>query len=386
MSSSIAFITPFEDHGELHVIARRTYTFGVSGRCALADEQSSLTLEPEYGPEDAHGAAALISDSDLWCATKSGTDVVVQGSAHCAHAVPRTTAAVGVVTSDGMAHAERSARRVVVTGERTVETVRGKLSFSEPERFVSMPITYERAYGGRDVRADRAHPDEVGDAIASALGIQCSPHTYVRNPIGRAFVVHPERDALEGLALPNIEDPADLLTPERLAIGDRARWPSAPRPASFDWCDLAWFPRLAALGFCPPHDMAAGDIWEVRCGYLPEAAVSSGGTPFREPRPSLASHGASPPLVLPRAVELEGLLLEGLHRAMPRLCIALPSERPQLIARVREPIELSPRLATVIVQPDLDRLTTVWCGSVEVAITDAYSQSEPPHAVRWRTT
>ena len=34
---------------------------------------------------------------------------------------------------------------------------------------------------------------------------------YARNPMGRGFVLRASREAVDGRALPNIEDPADLL-------------------------------------------------------------------------------------------------------------------------------------------------------------------------------
>ena len=74
-----------------------------------------------------------------------------------------------------------------------------------------MPIRYERAYGGRDEQSD---PD--------------IPLHYPRNPMGTGVALRNDRDRVDGLALPNIEDPDDLLAPERVIMEAPERWPLSP--------------------------------------------------------------------------------------------------------------------------------------------------------------
>lgn len=76
-------------------------------------------------------------------------------------------------------------------------------TFTEPAAFLTMPVRYDRAYGGRDEMTRRC------------------PLRYARNPMGRGFVLRASREAMDGRALPNIEDPADLLTPQRCACSSR---------------------------------------------------------------------------------------------------------------------------------------------------------------------
>lgn len=90
--------------------------------------------------------------------------------------------------------------------------------FMEPEPFTEMPIRYERAYGGIDLHAD---PE--------------MPFFYPRNPLGRGVVLANTHDSLEGLLLPNVEDPADLLTPERLVMSEIEQWNHQPLPAGCGW-------------------------------------------------------------------------------------------------------------------------------------------------------
>ena len=72
-----------------------------------------------------------------------------------------------------------------------------------------------------------------------------------RNPLGRGFAVARRADVLDGLELPNIEDPADLLTPERLCAGEYANWPNQPKPAGLGWAPKTSLPRAALAGVLP---------------------------------------------------------------------------------------------------------------------------------------
>ena len=97
--------------------------------------------------------------------------------------------------------------------------------------FTSLPIRYERAYGGRDEHS-------VADI----------PFHYPRNPMGTGVVL---RDAAMWWtdSLPNVEDPDDLLTPERVIMEAPERWPlQPPLPAGFGWRQRNWFPRSGAPG------------------------------------------------------------------------------------------------------------------------------------------
>jgi hypothetical protein len=83
-----------------------------------------------------------------------------------------------------------------------------------------MEIRYDRAYGG---------VDEVSDPSI--------PFHYPRNDRGRGVALRNVRERIEGLALPNLEDPEDRITPERLVIGDPDRWNAKAccRPTTRHW-------------------------------------------------------------------------------------------------------------------------------------------------------
>jgi len=167
---------------------------------------------------------------------RPGTDIWVLGHAH----TPRPVQAMTVTLEIGPVR-----RTLLVVGDRRW---RADGTFSEPEPFERMPLSYARAYGGRF----------TDDAAA---------HVYPDNPEGRGFVPHAGG---VGTLLPNIEWPDDRVTTWRCRpqiagfapVGGAApmhvarsvvRDPEAP--AGFR-LGPAWFssahPRLI-LGALAPH-------------------------------------------------------------------------------------------------------------------------------------
>ena len=117
-----------------------------------------------------------------------------------------------------------------VTGDRRCSYREGAAPvFTDPEPFTEMEIRYDRAYGGRD---EKSMPD--------------IPFMYPRNFMGVGVVLRNVKEAVEGLPLPNIEDPQDLLTPERLFIEEPDRWHLQPLPQGFGWRQRTWYPRCGA--------------------------------------------------------------------------------------------------------------------------------------------
>jgi hypothetical protein len=124
---------------------------------------------------------------------------------------------------------------LVVSGDRVAHHRPGKDPiFSDPVPFTEMPIRYDRAYGGVDVRSDPT-----------------MPATYMRNHIGRGYVVCNTAEAVNGLELPNIEDPSDQLTPERLCCGHFMHWERQPLPDGLSWFAKYWQPRAGLAGVMP---------------------------------------------------------------------------------------------------------------------------------------
>ncbi|APR88186.1 putative exported protein [Minicystis rosea] len=115
-----------------------------------------------------------------------GIDVLVGGTVRQPNGVPRDHLDVEIEVG------RTFRRRIAVFGDRRwVRDDSGALAPSAPEPFVSMPLAYARAFGGR---------------AATEYGVDMP---YGKNPEGIGFCLD-EATAL-GNPLPNLEDPASLV-------------------------------------------------------------------------------------------------------------------------------------------------------------------------------
>jgi hypothetical protein len=346
----------------LTVVAKRTYRLRPGGKVALADEQVPVVTEPRRDE-----AGCLVDDVDA-VATKHGTDLVVKATAYAPGGRPARRLDAAVTVAGALRHSVR------VVGDRVCRWRDGRLEITDPEPFTSMPITYDRAYGGSDESA-REELDTLGlAALQPYVPFDLSgenPCVYARNPAGRGYLIHAGEHA-DGLRLPNIEDPADGLTAARLPVENAARWFTRPMPAGLGWLDWSWFPRSAFLGLTSelgpwdelprPEDQP---IREQRMGYLP-ADMFTAPKPIEEAFSTRALNGATPGLVLPFLDGSEEIALEHLDAAHPVYRFRLPGERPRLVVApvADEPKEARAQLFAVIVEKDAERVSLVWGGSV----------------------
>jgi hypothetical protein len=216
----------------------------------LFDFWSDETLEPRFPP-----------GSDYWLLKRS-TDVVIRGSAFAPGGRPTPSMFVS-------AQIGRTAKRIAVFGKRLVEWDRGRPRLGRPEPFAEMPLLYQNAYGGLDNRVPIPADLEEDYMRAVSLGMQFDhPGLYPRNPVGKGYLVLP--DPVDGVELPNLEDPADLLTAERLCTRKPDLWYRQPLPWCFEWTVGLTFPRYLFMGvdawFPPPDDST---LPEVRRGFIP---------------------------------------------------------------------------------------------------------------------
>lgn len=98
---------------------------------------------------------------------------------------------------------ERFLRRVTAIGDRRWIRQDGSLVPGTPEPFVSMPLSYDRAFGG-------------------AVETENGPCAWPPNPAGKGFYLTPEQ--AEAQPLPNLEDPEHRIVsiadhPEPMATG-----------------------------------------------------------------------------------------------------------------------------------------------------------------------
>ncbi|MDY6991277.1 MAG: DUF2169 domain-containing protein [Pseudomonadota bacterium] len=173
---------------------------------------------------------------------KLATDIIFIGNAYAPDAVESLTATlqVGAYQKD-----------ILVIGDRYCQFNGSKTlpSFTEPQPFTEMPIRYERAYGGVDIYA---HPE--------------LSYPYPRNPLGKGFVLNNNKQAIQNLPLPNIEDPLDPLTPERLLVEHIDHWSKQPFPQSLGWYPKYCQPRAGYAGILPADKPYAD---QMRAAYRP---------------------------------------------------------------------------------------------------------------------
>ncbi len=194
----------------LATAVKATFTISPQSELSLAEEQRPLLLAGEadgdpdcpsykYEPE-----AGFVKDS---------TDVVLVGSAESSQAVPFIDVGLKV----------GPVQKVVrVFGDRYWVKQDGRIFATKPQPFDTMPLVYERAFGGWD----KADKDEKNWRYEP------------RNPVGVGFG-DPLRFVEEGkVPMPNIEDPQHLIT----------RYGDTPPPAGFGFISPNWQPRAQYAG------------------------------------------------------------------------------------------------------------------------------------------
>jgi len=287
----------------LYVMVKATLTLQPS--LSLAPEQVPLAMADEYHGDPAASSLRLASEMHIG---KPGTDVLVVG-----HARPPGERPVTRMTVT-LAVAERR-RDLLVTGDRHWEANGAP---SQPLPFESMPLVWERAFGGQHVLADRVLAEE-------------------RNPVGCGFAGERTPEEMRDLPVPNLEDAASPIaqlgqpsTPVCLA-------PVAP----------AWLPRR---GFAGTYD----ETWQrTRAPYLPDdfdaRFLQCAGADFAFDR---YLSGGEP-------VELAGMTAES-----PITFVVPASPLSVEVIIAGSPQQPMANLETLLLEPDANRLCMTWRASV----------------------
>ena len=224
-----------------------------------------------------------------------------------------------------------------------------------------MPLTPDRAYGGVDLRVQLAE-EERGDLMMLFFLQSDHPGLYPRNPAGKGYQVLPGE--VEDLELPNLEDPDDQLTAERLVTLDPRRWYRQPLPWHLDWVDPTTFPRCVFfrpgtdVWFPGPEDRA---LPEVARGYLAPGfrASMEGRRPEQGPAPRFFQE-ASAGLVVAGLRGGEPVRLSGVHPERPSLAFSLPPP-PRLELSVEGDRQaVVPRLHQLVCRPEEETVTLVY--------------------------
>jgi hypothetical protein len=236
---------------------------------------------------------------------KNSTDVGLVGQAFSPNGEPVRELEVSLRV--GPVH-----KRLVVFGDRVWDGG----SPSKPELFTSMPLIYERAYGG-------SAPE--------------SPEFVAANPVGRGFFLN--KRSASGQPVPNIEDPQRLIS----------SWDDRPTPAGCGFIAPSWQPRRAYAG---TYD----DRWQEE--QFPLLPADFDMRFFNCASPGLVCDGF---LVGDEPVELINLSPRGpLRFRLPGIAIWIDALlRGQISRRKAE-------IWTVILEPEHNRYSVVWGCSIEV--------------------
>lgn len=303
--------TDAEGREQLVVVVKATYQVEPrTGAATTAEEQVPILRADEYHGEP--GESSIRAEADT-CPPKPGCDVILAG-----HAYPRRPKDPYVDVGLTLGSLRKTVR---VFGDRAWRKGLGGWQPSPPEPFERVPLIWERAFGGVDTTSPK--PEE---------------HAWEpRNPVGTGLIATGSAERMEGLALPNLEDPESPVK----------RWKDRPDPMGFGVVGRGWKPRcdlagtydekwqeerspLLPLDFDPRYFNAAA------AGLVAEGPLSGGET--------LRVAGAHP----------SGEMLARL----PRRALAVTAWVKGELRRAE------PALDTVRIEPDEERILLIWRASI----------------------
>lgn len=272
----------------------------------LHAEQAPLVMADVFHGEPGHSAPRYEVD---FAPRKHRCDVVINGSAYAPEGQRVERLAVGVRIGAWQ-------KSFAVVGDR-VWDANGGVRATPPQPFTVLPISYDRAFGGADLR----HDDPAKHAA------------FMKNPSGRGFHKHLVSEWLHGSPLPNTEE---LNNPVTRPDGDYA-------PMALGSVGRHWDPRFRFAGTYDQH-------WLDKVApFLP--------ADFDEQYYQCAPGDQQ--LALPRGeqtVTLANLTPDG------RRTFVLPHfEAPVVVFPKKGERESYTALAdTIVIEPDLERVTMTW--------------------------
>jgi len=289
----------------LYAVIKATFT--LTPELSIAKEQIPPFKVDEYWGEP--GKSSLKYGSDVHLG-KLSTDVILVGQAWS----PNGRAVTELET--GVAVAERK-KMIRVHGNRVFKSGLLGLSLSAPEPFVSMPLTYERAFGGIHV-LDAEKNRFLGEA---------------RNPVGRGFKGKQDSSELKDKPAPNLESPDHPFK----GPTDKGE------PASYGYIAGSWMPRRQYAG---TYDA----VWQKgRAPFLPQDF---------NPRFFNAAH---PDLIFDRFLQgAEPVRLLNVSQRGP-MQFQLPKCRFSITVQISGRKEaLTSNCESVLFEPDENRMSMVW--------------------------
>jgi hypothetical protein len=340
--SEVFEIVPGKNDRDEHIFAvvvKRTYSIKHEQPLERSEKDHPLRKIDAYYDDGDPQWSTVQYEYEI-AAYKQAVDVVVVGKAYAPGGEPAQQTMASVQVGERI-------KSIAVYGDRQCHFRQNSPPvFSDPKPFVNMEIRYDRAYGGYD-----------------ELSLPDIPFYYPRNTMGVGVALRNTKEVVQGLALPNLEDPDNLLSPERVIIEDPQNWPDQPLPQGLGWFQRTWYPRCSLLGAYPAHVDVGTATPEERMGLLPRDHIALA-KQFKLPTfMARFNNGASMGMLFSSLVGDERFCLRGLTPD-GLLEFQLPGERPVIVLDIgRGEKQLLARLDTVSIRPDDLEVDMIWRGA-----------------------
>ncbi len=301
-----------DKHGRDHcvIVVKGTFDVRDNGDTRPSEVQEPLILAdvPFGAPE-----SSCIKYECEFSLHKPRADLIVNGKA----IAPGGKPAKDVMVALEIGVVRKEAR---VFGDRHWQ--KGILSFSatEPVPFLEMPLRFERAFGG----SDHSHESPKYHG------------TEIRNTMGVGFRKNSDGATIEGTLLPNLEHPKKLMQ----------NWSDTPPPVGFGVVSRNWQPRSKFAG---TYDQRWLDD---RFPFLPE---------------DFDDHYFQSAPADQQMAYFEGgeVVRCGNMTASGTFQVNVPRVKVSITFRFRDrDVIMSPKLDTLIVEPDRQRVLALWRSSV----------------------
>ena len=296
----------------LVVVVKGTFSFPQNGGDpVLAETQAPLVMADTFTGEP--GLSAPIYESDF-APFKPRCDVLLNGTAYAPAQRPATRVQVSLQV-DGMS------KSFQVVGDRFWVKSSGSIKPTDPRPFQSIPLTYDRAFGGSDF----THPEPSKHAAC------------LENPIGVGFHVHADSEVLNRKPLPNTEENGSLITKPI----------SRHRPMAFGPIGRGWQPRVRFVGTYDQNWL--DNIFPFLPPDFDEQYYQAAPVDQQMPYPQGGDQ-----------VSLVNLTPEG------RTVFSLPNEQLLVWFFMKNGEEKETRavIDTVVIEPDLRRFMVTWRASL----------------------
>ncbi len=307
---SAMLVPSLDKHGHNYAVMIVKGTFKIHAQGAslvMADEQQApLQNDVFYGEA---GKSSVKYESDI-SPVKRAVDLVLNG-----HAYAPGGRAISAL--DASLQIGRYKKSIRVFGDRTWQKHHLRWEQTPPVKFERMRLVYENSFGGVAPRESEESPVE-----------------FCRyNPLGKGFAGTDGKGLKLGLALPNLEDPTQLIQ----------YWDDCPAPVGVGFICRNWAPRLMYAG-------AYDEQWKKdRMPLLPQDFDDR------------YYNGAQTQLMLSSEFEL-GETVELIHFSeQGSLKFRLPRYRVVVTALIKgKPVTHVLAMDTIVIEPDDMRVFITW--------------------------